>query len=88
MKTGQLPNTDSVEEMARFWDRHTLTDFEDQLEEVAEPLFERRPTTLVLHLEPREAEAVTQIARNRGIERSELAREWVLKGLAGHLARA
>jgi hypothetical protein len=38
VKTPKLPQTDSIEELARFWDSHDLTDFEDQLEEVTEPV--------------------------------------------------
>jgi hypothetical protein len=34
MKTCKLPQTDLIEELAKFWDIHDLTDFEDQLEEV------------------------------------------------------
>lgn len=37
----QLPKTDSIDELARFWDTHDLTDFEDQLEVVTEPVFVR-----------------------------------------------
>ena len=36
---------DSVQELAQFWDTHELTDFEDQLEEVTEPVFERQEVT-------------------------------------------
>jgi len=39
--------TDSIEELARFWDSHDLTDFAADLEEVAEPVFERRPAVPV-----------------------------------------
>ena len=35
------PSTDSAEELARFWDKHDLTDFEQFLEEVDEPVFAR-----------------------------------------------
>ena len=35
-----IPQTDSIQELARFWDTHDLTDFEDQLEELVEPVFE------------------------------------------------
>ncbi len=45
-KSPKLPQTDSVNELARFWDAHDLTDFEDQLEEVGEPLFERKSKVL------------------------------------------
>jgi hypothetical protein len=34
-----IPDADSVEELARFWDTHDSTDFEDEFEEVTEPLF-------------------------------------------------
>ena len=32
MKTQRLPQTDSIQELAQFWDTHDLTDFEDELE--------------------------------------------------------
>lgn len=37
-----MPKSDSMQELAEFWDSHDLTDFEDELEEVAEPAFVRR----------------------------------------------
>jgi hypothetical protein len=42
MKSSNLPTTDSIEELARFWDTHEITEFENQLEEVSEPVFEHR----------------------------------------------
>jgi hypothetical protein len=41
MTTSKLPKTDSIQELAQFWDTHDLTDFEDELEEVREPVFVR-----------------------------------------------
>ena len=32
MKNKKIPQTDSIEELAQFWDLHDLTDFEDELE--------------------------------------------------------
>ena len=32
----KIPRLDSITELARFWDTHDLTDFEDELEEVKE----------------------------------------------------
>jgi hypothetical protein len=40
MKILHLPKTDSIQEVAHFWDTHDLTDFEDELDEVSEPVFE------------------------------------------------
>jgi hypothetical protein len=45
MKARKIPKTDSIEELARFWDTHDLTDFEDQLEDISEPVFERKRET-------------------------------------------
>jgi hypothetical protein len=78
MKKKKIPETDSIQELAHFWDTHDLTDFEDQLEEVNEPVFEPI-TDLKIHLEPDEAEAVRQIARSKGISYVELIKEWVLE---------
>ena len=37
MKQSKLPRTDSIQELAEFWDTHDLTGFDEELEEVAEP---------------------------------------------------
>jgi len=42
MKKQKLPKTDSVKELAAFWDTHDLMDFEAELEEVTESVFVRR----------------------------------------------
>jgi hypothetical protein len=39
MSTPKLPQTDSIQEFAKFWDDHDLTEFEAELEEVGEPVF-------------------------------------------------
>ena len=41
----RLPQTDSIQELAKFWDTHDLTDFEDELEEVSERAFDRDEET-------------------------------------------
>ena len=76
MKTEGLPQTDSIQELAQFWDTHDLTDFEYELEEVTEPVFERQ-TVIPLNLESTEAEAVRRLAEAKGIADAELIRGWV-----------
>jgi predicted DNA binding CopG/RHH family protein len=78
MNRPKIPQTDSIEELARFWDTHDLTDFEDELEEVTEPVFERSAVVKV-PLQPQEIEAVKEIAKNKGISSAELIREWILE---------
>ena len=81
MKKSKLPKFDSIQQLAGFWDAHDLTDFGDELEEVAEPVFVRGTAIKVL-LEPAEAEAVKQMAQAKGVSREELIRTWVLQKLA------
>ena len=76
MKTEALPQTDSIQELAQFWDTHDLADFEDALEEVTKPVFERR-TVIALDLESAEAEAVKKLAESKGVADAELIRGWI-----------
>ena len=80
MKKQQIPKTDSIEELARFWDTHDLTEFEDELEEVLEPVFERE-TTVTIYLQPEEAKAVKKIAESQGVPDKDLIYQWVREKL-------
>ena len=82
MKTEALPQTDSIQELVQFWDTHDVTDFEDELEEVTEPVFERR-TVIALDLESAEAEAVKKLAQSKGVADAELIRGWVREKIGG-----
>ena len=82
MKTPKMPHTDSLAELARFWDTHDLTDFEDELEEVPESIFERRADeTVTIHLPAAEVEAVKRLAKAKGMEHTALIQEWVREKL-------
>ena len=81
MKKSKLPKADSIQKLAEFWDSHDLTDFDDDLEEVTEPVFVRR-TALRVPLNPRELETVEQMAQAEGVSREKLVRAWVLDRLA------
>jgi hypothetical protein len=80
MKSHNLPQIDSIRELAQFWDNHDLTDYEDALEEVTEPVFQR-DAAITLHLEPSEAEAIRQIAKSKGVAETDLVRQWVLENI-------
>jgi len=49
MKRPSLLQTDAIESLAQFWDRHDLTDFEDELEEVKDAVFARSSRTIGHH---------------------------------------
>jgi hypothetical protein len=76
----QIPQTDSIEELARFWDAHDLADFEDQLEEDSEQVFEQG-TAVTIRLLPEEAEAVRRMAESEGVPDSDLLHQWVREKL-------
>ncbi len=78
MNTNQLPQSDSIQELAQFWDTHDLTDFENDLEEVTEAVFERETAVMVL-LSSEDAVVVNEIAKAKGLNDSELIREWVVE---------
>jgi len=78
MKNLKIPQTDSIQELASFWDSHDLTDFENELEEVQESVFE---PIVPLALTPEEAAAVTAAAKLRGISPVMLIREWITEGI-------
>jgi hypothetical protein len=78
MNISKLPHTDSIQELAQFWDTHDLTDFAGELEEVTEPVFERE-TSIEVHLKPQEAEAVKHLAQSKGIDFGDLIHQWVVE---------
>ncbi len=77
MSKSKIPQTDSIRELAEFWDEHDLTDFEDELEEVSEPVFERE-TEVRIHLPLKEVAAIENLAKSQGIDPAILIRGWVL----------
>ena len=71
-----LPKTDSISELAKFWETHDLTDFEEELEEVQEPVF-ARGERLTIDLSPAEAQALHKLAADSGVSDSTLVSRWV-----------
>ncbi len=80
MKKQRLPQIDSIEALAHFWDSHDLAEFEDELVEVDDPVFEL-DTTLTIHLQPKEAQAVKKMAASQGVPDTDLIYQWVREKL-------
>lgn len=81
MNTHKIPQTDSIQELAQFWDTHDLTDFENDLEEVTEPVFEQE-TVVSIRLQPQEVEALKEMAKLKGVTYPNLIREWLLEKIS------
>ncbi len=71
------PKTDSIKELASFWDAHDLTDFDDHLEEVTESVFQRKGTVLRVPLTAEQANRLEELAQSRGVDSASLVQEWV-----------
>ena len=81
MNTQKIPSKAFIKRLADFWDSHDLSDFEDQLEEVTEPLFERRTEAILVPFDPKEVQAVKRIAKSQGVADAALIRGWVVERL-------
>jgi hypothetical protein len=77
----KIPDTDSIRELADFWDTHDVTDFDDQLEEVAEPVFMRARNGVMVPLSGEELTVIRKIAASRGVDEAAIIHEWVREKL-------
>jgi hypothetical protein len=78
MSAFKIPQTDSIQELAQFWDSHDLTDFSADLEEVNEKVFDRQ-TSIQVRLKPQEADALEHLAQVKGIGSDDLVHQWVVE---------
>ena len=78
----KIPTTDSIQELAAFWQHHDVTDFESELEEVSEPVF-RRAYIVGVTLTEDEHHAIRDAATRRGVDEAAVIREWIKEKL-GH----
>jgi CopG antitoxin of type II toxin-antitoxin system len=77
----KIPDIDSIRELAAFWDTHDVTAFDDQLEEVPEPLLTRPKVGVTVPLSGPERTAIRRIAASRGVDEAALIHEWVQEKL-------
>lgn len=71
-----LPKTDSIAELAEFWQSHDVTDFEDDLEEVGTPVF-HQVDRFNVRLSVSDARALRSRARQAHVSEAELVSRWV-----------
>jgi hypothetical protein len=83
----RIPRFKSIAEEAAFWDTHSLADFADELEPVADVRFvvmragPKKPLTVRL---PEDTlKTLTQHAHAQGVGASTLVRMWILERLRG-----
>jgi len=76
----KIPNFKSDEEAAKFWDTHSLTDFEEELEEAKDVIFVRpQRQTVSIRLDRKYIRILKSLATKRGIGYSPLIRMWIIE---------
>lgn len=82
-KTSRIPKFKNIEEEARFWDTHSVTDFEDETEnvDIVFELNKPREETLVLRVQKGLKEKLARVARKKGLNVSSLSRIWLMEKL-------
>ncbi|MCP4696782.1 MAG: hypothetical protein GY862_08025 [Gammaproteobacteria bacterium] len=78
MNSNDIPETDSIQALAQFWDSHDLTDFDDELEEATETVFNRE-AVMEIYLSSNEAKTVKEIADSQGVGAADLIRGWIIE---------
>jgi hypothetical protein len=73
----KIPKTDSISELARFFDTHKFADFEDQMEFVKGPLFAADEVEVKVRLSRSEFKKLHELAKARGLKPTDLVREWI-----------
>lgn len=82
-KKSSIPKFKNVKEEARFWDTHSVTDFEDETEnvDIVFELDKPREESLVLRVQGGFKNKLVRFARKKGLNVSTLARMWLMEKL-------
>ncbi|MBN1316001.1 MAG: hypothetical protein JXA42_11050 [Anaerolineales bacterium] len=71
-----LSGSRTLEEMADFWDSHSLADYDDQTYEV-EMIFKPSAKRTIVTIEPELMEELSQLARKRRVSIQTLVNVWL-----------
>ena len=77
----RIPEFNSIEEEAEFWDTHDTTDFEDEFTPVKVRFAKNLSHGLTIRLDPKTLEQLREEAKAKGIGPTTLVRMWVMEHL-------
>ena len=82
-KHKHIPTFTSLEEEAKFWDTHSISDYWDEMSDVKAvvEIDEPRSETLILRVQKDMKDKMKQLARSKGLNVSTLARMWLMERL-------
>lgn len=77
----KIPQFKNRQEMAEFWDTHSVTDYLDELKpvELKFDLGKPKEETVMFRLDKGVKQYLAQVARNKGLNMSSLLRMWVME---------
>ncbi len=83
-----LPDFQSREEMAKFWDTHDFTDYMDEFKPTKVRFAKNLSHGLNIRLDPETLEELRAQASEKGVGPTTLARMWILDRLKEQRSRA
>ncbi len=87
-RKSKIPEFETLEEAAEFWDTHDSTEFEDEFEEVEIKFVRPLQHAIELDVDTPLLDALFAFARAHGVPFDELVRRWIAEGLAREAAPA
>lgn len=81
-KTLTIPEFTNIQEMATFWDTHEITDFEAEVSEVTEPIFNLpEQKEITVRLDETHYTMLQKIAGQEHFSPSILVQEWITQAI-------
>ena len=78
-----IPSSDNIQELAEFWQTHSVADYEDLMERIPGPLLVRKNSVKV-PLKSGEARTLQKMADAEGLTTAELIHAWVAEKITRH----
>ncbi len=80
-KKDPIPENVSREELAQFWDTHSIADYWDELKPIKVKFAKNLSDTLNVRFEPQDVAKIRAVAQKKGVGPTTLIRMWVREHL-------
>ena len=82
-RKSRIPKFKTIEEEAKFWDTHSLSDYWDEFKDIDIVFDLQKPKqeTLILRLQKEVKNKLEKVAKSKGLSVSSLARIWLMEKL-------
>ena len=80
-KKSRIPEFKTIEEEAKFWDTHSFADYKDEFRPVKVTFAKNLSEGLTVRLDPRTLNQLRELASEKGIGPTTMARMWILEHL-------